>query len=641
MIRLNNLKLYFGEQVIFDDLNWHIKRQERIGLIGANGAGKTTLLRTIINEQHPDQGKILVSKGITLGYLPQHTVAAKGRKLLAEVLSAVADLKKIEQEIHSLQESLSHMQPDEPGYQRDFKRLGELQHLFEASGGFHIEVEAQKILHGLGFSVTDFEKPVETFSGGWQMRVAMAKLLLQKPSLLLLDEPTNHLDIPAMEWLESYLQNYDGTVVIVSHDRYFLERIVNKIALLERGELTEYSGSFSFYEEKRKLIEEQMWQQYERQKEEIARLEHFIERFRYKATKASQVQSRVKQLEKIKRIIPPSARKKIHFYFPTAVRSGQIVADVQNVAKKYDEKLVFEKVNLRIERGEKIALVGVNGAGKSTFCRLVSGSDSPTKGSIEIGYRVKAAFYTQETANNLDGTQTVFEDALEIAPYLDNSRLRTLLGCFLFTGDEVTKPVHVLSGGEKSRLSLAKLLLQESNFLILDEPTNHLDENSKEVLQDALKAYQGTLILVSHDRYFLDKVVDRVIEIRDGQVRDFLGNYSDYLERKKLLDAAAEEAKPVAEKVVKKTGKKSKEEKRAEAEARQREYRKRKAEKNKLKPVESRIEELETRKAGLEEIMAQPDFYANAEQVKKVNLEYKKINDELPGLYEQWEALMA
>lgn len=640
MIHLNNLKLSFGDQIIFDDISWHIKRQERIGLIGENGAGKTTLFKTILGLQTPDHGIIRPAKAITFGYLPQEAIEVKGNELLDEVLSAVGTLKHLENEIEQLQQKIATTGQMNPAHHQDLQRLGTLQHRFEDLGGFRVEVEAKKILSGMGFTEKDWKRPVETFSGGWQMRIALSKLLLQRPNLLLLDEPTNHLDLSTMEWVESYLQNYPGTIIIISHDRYFLERIVNKIVLLERGRLTEFSGSYSFYEHKRQQMEEQLWQQYERQKEEIARIERFIERFRYKASKASQVQSRIKQLDKIKRIIPPSAQKKVHFYFPTATRSGRIVAELEDVSQLYNSTTIIEDVNLIIEANEKIALVGPNGAGKSTLCRIVAGTEKPTTGRAELGYRVKYAFYTQETADKITGPQSVLDDAYECNNQLEMSKLRTLLGCFLFTNDDVYKPVNVLSGGEKSRLALAKLLLQESNFLILDEPTNHLDEASKAVLQEALQAYQGTLILVSHDRYFLDRVVNKVIEINNGKLRVYLGHYTDYLIKKNGSIQNETVRSDTGVKATKSSSKKSKVEKRLEAEARQQRYRKEQAFELKIKPMEEKIEALESRKAEIETEMSNADFFKNQEQARLLSLEYKQINEELPLLYLEWEKLV-
>jgi ATP-binding cassette subfamily F protein 3 len=644
MIHLNNIALSFGEQIIFEDISWHIKRQERIGLIGANGAGKTTLLRLLMNIHQPDQGKITIAKNVTLGYLPQDPIEARGKGLLDEVLSSVSAIKSIEFEIQELQHSLADPNSETKEYQQRMTRLGKLQHQYEALGGFQLENEGKKILAGMGFEESDWEKPVETFSGGWQMRIALSKLLLQRPTLLLLDEPTNHLDIQTMEWLEGYLQNYEGTIIIVSHDRFFLERVAKKIALLERGQLREYTGSFSSYEKQHELEEEQLWQQYERQKEEIARVERFVERFRYKASKASQVQSRVKQLEKMQKIIPPSAQKRIHFYFPTATSSGRIVFEARDISKNYNGKVVFRDVNLRIEKGEKVALVGVNGAGKSTLCRIIGDLETQSEGEVERGLKVKVAFYNQSAADALTSDNSVLDEVMTIAPYLEMSRLRTLLGCFLFTGDSVYKPVSVLSGGEKSRLALAKILLQETNFLVLDEPTNHLDATSKEVLQDALKSYQGTLVLVSHDRYFLDQVVSKVIEIERGHVREFLGNYSYYLDKREefMIPEQSLTSSPVDndEKTNTQALKKSKEKKRLEAEERQKQYEIRKKHEKRLKPLESRIEKLEVRKTELEQEMSRPDFYANPENTKAVMLEHKQITVELPQLYAEWEKLI-
>jgi ATP-binding cassette subfamily F protein 3 len=643
MIHLNNIVLSFGEQIIFDDISWHIKRQERIGLVGANGAGKTTLLRLLMNVHQADQGKITIAKNVTLGYLPQDPIEARGKGLLDEVLSSVSGIKSIEFEIQELQHSLGDTNTTPKEHQQRMTRLGILQHQFEALGGFQLENEGKKILAGMGFEESDWEKPVETFSGGWQMRIALSKLLLQRPTLLLLDEPTNHLDIQTMEWLEGYLQNYEGTIIIVSHDRFFLERVAKKIVLLERGQIHEYTGSFSNYEKQHDLEEEQIWQQYERQKDEIARVERFIERFRYKASKASQVQSRVKQLEKMQKIIPPSVQKRIHFYFPTATSSGRIVFEARDISKNYNGKVVFRDVNLRIEKGEKVALVGVNGAGKSTLCRIIGDLETQSEGEVERGLKVKVAFYNQSAADALTSNNTVLDEVLTIAPYLEMSRLRTLLGCFLFTGDSVYKPVSVLSGGEKSRLALAKILLQETNFLVLDEPTNHLDVTSKEVLQDALKSYQGTLVLVSHDRYFLDQVVSKVIEINRGHVREFLGNYSYYLSKREefmIPEEPVTSSTDPEEILNSQPIKKSKEKRRLEAEERQKQYEIRKKYEKKLKPLELRIEKLEVRKTELEQEMSQSDFYANPEKTKAVMQEHKQITTELPLLYAEWEKLV-
>ena len=640
MIHLNNLNLSFGDQVIFDSISWHIKPRERIGLVGDNGAGKTTLLKALLNKIVPDSGRIQITKNVSLGYLQQDALQLTGGALLEELIASVAVVAELEHEIYTLHETLATLSETALNYEATLKRLGNIQHEFEARGGFQIEMNAKRILSGLGFAENDFSKNVSTFSGGWQMRIALAKLLLQNPSLLLLDEPTNHLDIQTMEWLEGYLQNYDGTIIVISHDRYFLQRIVTKIVLLDRGTLTEYTGNYTQFTAQRKLMLDQLQQQYERQKGEIARLERFIERFRYKASKASQVQSRVKQLEKIKRIVPPSAQKSIHFYFPQSVSSGRITLEMENVSQRYGNKTVFSNGNFKIERNDKIALIGKNGAGKSTLCRLIIGSEPPHSGSVKLGFKVKQAFYAQETANSIRGSNSILDEISRKAPYLEPGKLRTLLGCFLFSGDDVHKPLGVLSGGEKSRLALALLLLQESNFLVLDEPTNHLDENSKAVLRDALRAYQGTLVLVSHDRYFIDQIVNKVIEIEDGRVAVHLGNYSEYLDRKQQTEAAAADTQSNKKAAVKNGVKKSKEQKRLEAEERKKRYAEQKDHETRVGPIEQKIEILETEKAEIEIEMARADFYNNAENAKNISQKYKQITDSLQSLYQQWEKLI-
>ena len=639
MIQLQNLHLSFNSQVIFNGISWHIKRKERIGLVGPNGAGKTTLLKAIIGQMTPDKGEVQVAKNVTLGYLPQQAVETRGKPLLEEVLSSVAEIKTIENEMLQLQEFLSRSHDNQRKIEGKLKRLGYLQHRFEELGGFHLEYQAKKILTGLGFEEAHWDRPCETFSGGWQMRIALGKLLLQQPNLLLLDEPTNHLDIQAMEWLEGYLYKYPGTIIVVSHDRFFLNRIVAKIVSLERGKLTEYAGSYAFFERERQHYDEQLWMQYERQKEEIERIQKFIDRFRYKASKAAQVQSRIKKLEKMEKIIPPAQRKKTNFHFPAAVRSGRVVFQLNNVSKVYGEHTVFQEINLTIERGARIALVGINGAGKSTLSRILAEFENPSAGEMTRGYQVKLSFYAQETADALSGDQSVLDELLAIAPYANIGYLRTLLGCFLFHGDDVCKPVSVLSGGEKSRLALAKIMFQESNVLILDEPTNHLDIDGKDVLQNALKDYQGTLILVSHDRYFLDHVITRVIEIADGRIQEFLGNYSYYLsKREELLSPENTSEEKLSTKPVKRT-KKSRDQRRHEAEARQLKYRIRREKETQLREIESEIELKETRKAEIEAKLADVSVYSNPELSRELMLEYKKITAELAVLYEKWGAM--
>lgn len=639
MIHLQNLYLSFNSQVVFEGISWHIKRQERIGLVGPNGTGKTTLMRVIIGQLAPDKGEIQVAKKVTFGYLPQQAIETKGRPLLGEVLSGVAEIKVIENEIEQLQEFLSNRQHNQREISRKLKRFGELQHRFEELGGFQLEYQAKKILTGLGFAEDHWDRPCETFSGGWQMRIALGKLLLQQPTLLLLDEPTNHLDIQSMEWLESYLFKYPGTIIIVSHDRFFLNRIVAKIVSLERGKLTEYSGSYSFFEKAKQHHDAQLWMQYEQQKAEIERIQRFIDRFRYKASKASQVQSRIKKLEKMQKIIPPSQLKNIHFRFPAAVRSGRIVFQLNNISKYYNNHRVFTDVNLTIERGDRIALVGINGAGKSTLGRILADYENPTDGEIIRGYQIKLSFYAQETADALNSETSVLDELVAIAPKANLGYLRTILGCFLFHDDDVFKPVNVLSGGEKSRLALAKVLLQESNVLLLDEPTNHLDIDGKDVLQNALKDYQGTIILVSHDRYFLDHIVTKVVELADGRIREFLGNYSYYLSKREE-SSTAEQAR--GEKIstnAMKGSKKSKAQKRQEAEQRQIEYKSRQEKQAQIREIESEIEWKEARKAEIEAKLADVSVYANQELSRELMTEYRRIMTELAVLYEKWEAV--
>jgi ATP-binding cassette subfamily F protein 3 len=648
MIQLRDIGISFSGKWLFRGLDWHISPDARLGLVGPNGAGKTTLLKMICGILAPEAGQVMVPKRTTFGYLPQDGVVHRGRSLFDEAFSALEDIVEVKAQMESVQQELTTVEPDSPELDDLLKRMGHLEHRLQILEAYTAESRVHKVLKGLGFSEVDAKQPVDTFSGGWQMRIALAKLLLQQPNVLLLDEPTNHLDIPTLEWLESYLETYDGTVILVSHDRYFLDQVTTIVAEIERGKLSFFHGNYSFYLEEKESRDERLASEQYRQTKEKERIERFIERFRYKNTKAKAVQSRIKMLEKMKAVEVTKHSRTIHFRFPEAPRSGRIVFEAKDMGKSYGDKSVFQGLDLVLERGRRLALVGPNGAGKSTLCRIVAGQESPTSGSSELGHNVILGSFSQDVHLELDPKHTVLEEVELAATTSQFPELRSLLGAFLFSGDDIYKKVEVLSGGEKNRLALAKILLKPSNFLVLDEPTNHLDRPGREVLLDALRRYSGTILVVSHDRFFLDGLVDEIWEMADGGIRIFQGNYSDYhqtrLQENELEDISK---MPKSSAVLTKseaiakasTAKKSREQKRLEAEARQEKYQAQQKFESQLKKVVTEIERLEAKKTELEMMLSDPDIYKNGEKARTILKEYQQIREKLPSWYEKWEAI--
>jgi ATP-binding cassette subfamily F protein 3 len=532
MLQLTGAGKRFGHKLLFDGLDWLITPKERVGLVGGNGTGKSTLLKVIAGMEPLDYGSLSAMKGIRIGYLPQDGLQVGGRTVFAECLSVFADVKELEQELETLTARMSELDPAGPEYAEVAHRFERADTEFRARDGYAIEAQVGAVLVGLGFRKEDWTRQTEEFSGGWQMRLALAKLLLEKPNLLLLDEPTNHLDIEARNWLEDYLGSYEGAYILISHDRYFLDVTVKRIVELWNKKVHFYAGN---YEKYRTLKAERLMQlesAYKNQQDKIQQLEAFISRFRYQATKAKQVQSRIKELEKIERIELPPEEKTIHFTFPQPKASGRVVAQFKEVSKYYGSKCVFSGVNFTIERGDRVALVGVNGAGKSTLIKLLAGTETLTGGEYILGHNAEPDYFAQDQYKELDVNARLLDDLSEAAPRTTQSELRNLLGCFLFSEDDVFKRIGVLSGGERNRYALARMLLHPSNFLLLDEPTNHLDIRAKDVLLEALEKFTGTLVFVSHDRYFIENLATRVFEIGEGEVRVFPGNYADYLWRK-------------------------------------------------------------------------------------------------------------
>jgi ATP-binding cassette, subfamily F, member 3 len=532
MIQLSGAGKRFGHKLLFEDADWLITPQDRIGLVGANGTGKSTLMKILGGMESLDYGSITTAKGISAGYLPQDGLTLSGRSVFAECMSVFDDLRGMEVEMEELTQKMTDLPHDSPEYHAVAERHQRLDHEFRTRDGYSIEAKVGSVLGGLGFGKQDWERLTDEFSGGWQMRLALAKLLLQQPNLLLLDEPTNHLDLEARNWLEEYLGNYPYAFVLISHDRYFLDVTVKKTVEIWNKKIYFYTGNYDKYLSEKTMRREQLEAAYRNQRERIEQLEVFISRFRYQATKAKQVQSRIKELEKIERIEIPPEEKTIHFSFPQPKPSGRIVAEFNGVAKSYGPKEVFRGVSFLIEKGDRIALVGVNGAGKSTLIKLLAGTELPTAGEFKLGHQVESDYFAQDQYKELDVDERIIDDIGRVAPRSGETELRSLLGCFLFQADDVFKRIGVLSGGERGRYALLRLLLHPSNFLLLDEPTNHLDMRAKDVLLGALAKYTGTVVFVSHDRYFIDRLATRVFEVGDGRVEVYPGNYEDYAWRK-------------------------------------------------------------------------------------------------------------
>jgi ATP-binding cassette subfamily F protein 3 len=649
MIQLVSLTKAFGGRVLLDNVSWQIDDRERVGLAGPNGAGKTTLLKMLAGLEEPDSGTIVKPSGLTIGYLPQDGLSHSGRTLREEAALAFKPLLDMRAEIEALEERLGDDGVSEDEHAAMLSRYSELQDAFRRSEGYSIELKVTTVLRGLGFRPEDFDKPTETFSGGWQMRIALATLLLGRPGLLLLDEPTNHLDLEARNWLEEYLADYPHAVVLVSHDRFFLDAVVTRITDLGLRKLTDYAGNYSTYLREWDARMEQLRKLKREQDEELERMQAFINRFRYQATKAAQVQSRIKMLEKIVPIEIPPERKRVHFSFPPCPKSGRLVFELRRASKAYGPTRVFNGIHLHVERGDRTALVGPNGAGKSTLMRMLSGVEAPDSGTRAEGHQVVMQYFAQDEATRLDPALTVYQTLAGDAPVHMVPHIRNILGGFLFSGDDIDKPVRVLSGGERTRLAVARMLLRPSNTLLLDEPTNHLDLDSKDVLLDALEDFGGTLVFVSHDRYFVDKLATKVIEIGHGDALVYPGTYEEFLWSRKERERAAAEVSPSAAPrraqpvgasppPQKAAGESYEARKRADARAR-REKKARDARQKRIDDLEERIAERERAIKELEAVMAAPGFYDNHEAARPVIDRHQALMWEVGALMGQWEAL--
>jgi ATP-binding cassette subfamily F protein 3 len=541
MLSLQNAGKRFGPRILFMEANWLIQQREKTALVGANGTGKSTLMKVLAGLETLDYGELQQTRGMSIGYLPQEGLQLSGRTVFEECLTVFDELREMEHELVRLSGQLAELDHTGPEYEAVGERYSTLQERFHTLDGYALDAQVGSVLTGLGFGKEDWTRRTDEFSGGWQMRIALAKLLLAKPHLLLLDEPTNHLDLETRNWLEDYLRNYPFGYILISHDRYFLDVTIDRTVEIWNKRLTIYQGNFTKYLSQKDERRAQLQAAYNNQRQQIEHLEAFINRFRAQATKAKQVQSRIKELDKIERIEVPEEEPAIHFKFPQPPPSGRMVVEADELAKSYGPKQVFSGARFTINRGDRVALVGVNGAGKSTLIRLLTGAESPTSGSVRMGHNVVSEYFAQDQYKVLDPDARMLDDISRAALKVPESELRSLLGCFLFRGDDVFKPLGILSGGERNRYALARILVSPSNFLLLDEPTNHLDMRAKDVLLEAIAAFSGTVVFVSHDRDFIDRLATRIIEVEGGAVTCHEGNYEDYRRRKEALAAGSQQ----------------------------------------------------------------------------------------------------
>ena len=643
MLQLSGAGKRFGHKLLFEGADWLITAGEKTALVGANGTGKSTLMKVLAGVDGLDYGSIQRTRGMTIGYLPQDGLALSGRTVFDECLSVFAELISMEKELEALYTALAELDPESAEYATAADRFSHIDSQFHAHDGYALDAQVGTVLTGLGFSKTDWTRRTEEFSGGWQMRIALAKLLLQKPSLLLLDEPTNHLDLETRNWLESYLKTYPNGYILISHDRYFLDVTVDKIVELWNKRMHVYHGNYEKYVSQKAERMVQLQSAYKNQRDQIEHLEAFISRFRYQATKAKQVQSRIKELEKIERIEIPEEEPVIHFSFPQPPVSGRTVVECVGLSKSYGPKNVLNDVSFTIEREDRIALVGVNGAGKSTLVRLLSGEDTPSSGLLKMGHNVVADYFAQDQYKVLDPEARMLDDIGRTAPKVSETELRSLLGCFLFSGDDAFKRLGVLSGGERNRYALARILVSPANFLLLDEPTNHLDLRAKDVLLDAINKFTGTVIFVSHDRYFIDRLATRVFEVADGKVHVYPGNYEDYLWRKEggaetlqaaTMAAAAPVIAPVV--VVAKNG--------ASSNGSAEKDKAKKVNPIKLKQMQERLAAVEAEMPRLESSIADAEAelgnFVSAEETARVSQQLDALREQQASLSGEWEELM-
>ena len=635
MIQLQNLRYTIGQRVLFDRVSWVIAPGDRVALVGPNGAGKTTLIRVILGEITPESGERVLSKGTRLGYLPQEAAERFEGTVLDRAMDAYRSLREMRFELDELHATLEGISPDDPRLESLLERAGELQHHLEMNDEHALEPEARRVLSGLGFSTADADRPLAEFSGGWRMRAALAALLLADPTVLLLDEPTNHLDLPAMEWLEDYLQDFHGGLVVVSHDRVFLDRVATEVRELDLGELHDYPMSFTRFLEERERRREQKESQNQQLDQKIAQLERFVERFGAKNTKASQAASKKKQIDRLKqqRVVIPRKPKSIRFSFPDPPHAGRTLLRMRDASFGYDARDVFRSASLEISPGDKVAIVGANGAGKTTLLRVIAGQLAPRSGVRETAQFTRLSYFAQHAAETLDPGQTVLQAVEEIASAAWRPRLRSLLGNFLFSGDDVFKLCRILSGGERQRVALARILLEPANLLLLDEPTHHLDLAGKEVLESALEQYPGAVVVVTHDRSLMARLATRILEVQDGRVVPYPGGYDDYESARIARLSTAAEAEPAAKTPLPKAAPGRPAPSRP-AESRTDRTARQKREKE-LARVERDIETREARVRELESQLADPEIYGDGARAKQLVSEYERLRVELESLWQK------
>ena len=641
VIYFRNVNLSFLDKKLFDNINWTIHPKSRVGLVGDNGTGKTTLFRAILEHVHLDSGMIDIPgrKQKTIGYLPQDLVELESVPLI-EFLKKKSGITALEESIQNLEHQISGARQNTAEYKKISQQYSDATAHFAALDGYAFEARAKQVLKGFGFKESDFAQNCDLFSGGWKMRILLTSILLARPDIMLLDEPTNHLDTESMEWLESYLKDYPGTIIVISHDRFFLNKIALQIAELVSCRIHIYKGNYSHYLKEKERRHAALKKEMDLQKAQIKKIEEFVERFRYKATKAAQVQSRVKMLEKFAAVTLEAKSKSVTIKFPEGKKSAKEVVKVIDLGHSYGSLQVFGDLNFTLFRGDKVAFVGVNGSGKSTLSRLLSLSEQPSTGSVKYGDGVNMAFFSQESSQNLNYEKTIWEEVNSVPTTADDQVKRNLLGTFLFSGDDVYKPISVLSGGEKSRLALLKIMLLDTNFLILDEPTNHLDLKTKDIFQNALINYHGTVAIVSHDRYFLDNLVNKVFELKDGAINDYSGNYSYFIE-KRSRDMAEVRNGSSSQSLSKEQTIKPRDKKRLEAEERNKLSKIKNTWKKELVAIEEKIELLEARKSGHETLLCDPQTHKDSAKIKELQIELKDITTQLGDCYNTWTDISA